>query len=65
MKFAPEQTFVLGDTPHDIACARAFGARAVAVTTGGFSSEQLAEHTPDHLFEDFENTDVVLAALSE
>src|ERR1043165_564796 len=30
----PEQLVVVGDTPHDIACARHHGARAVAVATG-------------------------------
>jgi len=33
-----EQTLVIGDTPRDIACARADGLRCVAVTTGPFTS---------------------------
>lgn len=32
---------VIGDTPHDVACARAIGARAIAVATGGYSVDQL------------------------
>jgi len=32
---------IVGDTPRDISCARAAGARAVAVTTGAFSAEHL------------------------
>ena len=32
--FKPAQFVVIGDTPNDIACARAFGAKAVAVATG-------------------------------
>src|SRR5690606_23071909 len=39
--FAPADIAVIGDTPRDIACARAFGARAVAVATGSSSREQL------------------------
>jgi phosphoglycolate phosphatase-like HAD superfamily hydrolase len=35
-------TVVVGDTPRDIACARADGVRAVAVATGPFGSEELA-----------------------
>jgi phosphoglycolate phosphatase-like HAD superfamily hydrolase len=35
-------TIVIGDTPRDIACARADGVRCVAVTTGSFTSEALA-----------------------
>jgi phosphoglycolate phosphatase-like HAD superfamily hydrolase len=38
---------VIGDTPADIECARAFGARAIAVATGRFSEAKLAEHAPD------------------
>ncbi len=39
--FPPERIFVIGDTPHDVACARAIGAKAIAVATGSFSAEQL------------------------
>ena len=37
----PERTVIIGDTPRDIACARADGARVVAITTGPFSAEEL------------------------
>jgi phosphoglycolate phosphatase len=32
---------VIGDTPRDIACAHADGARSVAVATGPFGVEEL------------------------
>jgi phosphoglycolate phosphatase-like HAD superfamily hydrolase len=38
-----ERTVVIGDTPRDIACARADGVRVVAVATGPFSAEALAD----------------------
>jgi phosphoglycolate phosphatase-like HAD superfamily hydrolase len=38
-----EETIVIGDTPRDIACARADGLRCVAVTTGPFGAEQLRD----------------------
>ena len=38
-----ERTVVIGDTPRDIACARADGLRVIAVTTGPFDAEELAE----------------------
>jgi phosphoglycolate phosphatase len=41
--WARERTVVIGDTPRDIACARADGVRVVAVATGSFSAEELAE----------------------
>lgn len=34
-------TVVIGDTPRDIACARADGVRCVAVATGSFTSDEL------------------------
>jgi phosphoglycolate phosphatase len=38
-----ERTVVIGDTPRDIACARADGLRVVAVATGPFRVEALAD----------------------
>ena len=38
-----ERTVVIGDTPRDIACARADGVRVIAVATGPFSAEALAD----------------------
>ena len=43
----PEHVWVIGDTPHDVQCARAIGARAVAVATGFFTVEQLRQCEPD------------------
>lgn len=44
--FEPERVIVIGDTPLDVDCAHAYGARAVAVATGPYSHEALAEHQP-------------------
>jgi phosphoglycolate phosphatase-like HAD superfamily hydrolase len=52
-RFDPAETFIIGDTPKDIRCARACGAWAVAVATGHSASEQLMAHEPDHFFDDF------------
>lgn len=49
--FAPEDTWVIGDTPKDIACARAIGARCLAVATGRFSSAELEAHGADRVVE--------------
>ena len=62
--FAPRQFIVIGDTPNDIACARAFGAKAVAVATGrGQSSKKLLENKPDFLLEDLSDTQKILRVL--
>lgn len=41
------QIVVVGDTKHDINCARAIGARALAVGTGGEPIERLKMYSPD------------------
>lgn len=59
--FLPQQFIVIGDTPNDIACARAFGAKVVAVATGrNQSGESLISHQPDFLFDDLGDTAKVL-----
>lgn len=49
---APERVVIVGDTPADVACARAIGAVAVAVQTGFSSREALLEAAPDVLLDD-------------
>ena len=50
--FPPERIFVIGDTPHDVACARAIGAKAIAVATGSFTKRQLKDCGADAVFTD-------------
>jgi phosphoglycolate phosphatase len=63
VEFPPEEIFVIGDTPRDVECGRAFGARTVAIATGNYSREQLAECRPDYLFDDLSDTAGVMKAL--
>ncbi|MDB6021995.1 MAG: haloacid dehalogenase [Pedosphaera sp.] len=42
-----DQTLVIGDTPLDIACGRAIGAKVLAVATGGSPLAELQMHRPD------------------
>jgi len=51
--FDPRNVVIVGDTLKDVACARAFGARVVAVATGAVSREDLASANPDQILEDF------------
>jgi phosphoglycolate phosphatase-like HAD superfamily hydrolase len=41
-----EEILVIGDTPLDIRCARAIGAKVLAVATGGATLEELKRHEP-------------------
>ena len=38
-----EDTIVIGDTPRDIACARADGVRCIAVATGQYGADELGD----------------------
>ena len=50
--FPPERTWIIGDTPHDIACGRAIGAKTLAVATGSHSVEALSAHAPTAVLSD-------------
>jgi phosphoglycolate phosphatase len=54
---------VIGDTPRDVGCGRAFGAVCVAVATGWHSLADLTACSPDHVFADLSDTASVLAAI--
>lgn len=63
VEFPPESVYVIGDTPRDIACGKAVGAKTVAIATGNYSRAELAGHAPDFLFDDFSGTEEVISAL--
>jgi phosphoglycolate phosphatase-like HAD superfamily hydrolase len=55
--FPPERVFIIGDTPHDVACGKAIGAKTIAVATGSFSVAELAALNPTHTFKDLSDTE--------
>jgi phosphoglycolate phosphatase len=63
--FRGSDLVVIGDTPRDIECARAFGASAIAVATGRLGVADLLAHSPDHAFPDLADTDRVLTAIRD
>jgi phosphoglycolate phosphatase len=62
--FAPDKVWVIGDTPHDISCGRAIGARTLALATGQFSPDDLALHRPDALLPDLADAEVFWRTVS-
>lgn len=65
LDLAPEQFIVIGDTPNDIACARHFGARALAIATSRmYSAEDLLACHPDALLSDLSNLELVMQSLA-
>ena len=55
---AAEDLVIIGDTPLDVDCARAHGARAIGVTTGPFTANELAAAV-------FSKVPVVFVAITE
>ncbi len=55
----PKEVWVIGDTPLDIRCARAIGARVLAVATGGHPRDELATFGPDLLLDNLADIDFV------
>jgi phosphoglycolate phosphatase-like HAD superfamily hydrolase len=66
VELRPEQFIVIGDTPNDIACARHFGARAVAIATGrSYGLDQLLTHQPDAVLPDLSDTELLIRTLDQ
>ncbi len=61
--FTPEQVIVIGDTPKDIACAHALGARCLAVATGKFGYASLSGLEAWTVLNDLSQTEQVMALL--
>lgn len=58
-------TWVIGDTPSDIRCARAIGARVIAVATGVFPFGELEREEPDFLLDSLADVTMVLNLIDE
>jgi phosphoglycolate phosphatase len=62
-QFSTSEIDVIGDTPRDIACGKAFGARTIAVATGTWKRNQLAKYEPDFLIDDLSNVQGIIDTL--
>lgn len=63
--FDPENVVVIGDTVKDVACARALGAKAIAVATGSASRDELTAAAPDRLLDDFSDLSSAMGAIRD
>ncbi len=61
----PESFWIIGDTPRDVACARACGFRCLAVGTGVSPAEEIRAAGPDAFFPDLSDTEEVIKVLNE
>jgi len=63
IEFPPERVYIIGDTPHDIACGKAISAKTIAVATGSFSVAELEACKPTHTFADLSDTQALLKVI--
>lgn len=59
----PDRVFVIGDTPHDVACGRAIGARTIAVASGEYAVAALEQCGPWRTLPAIPSVDVFIALL--
>jgi phosphoglycolate phosphatase-like HAD superfamily hydrolase len=59
-----ERVTIIGDTPLDVDCARACGARAVVVATGQHRVDELSACGPDLVFPDFSDVPAAIEILT-
>ena len=62
----PEHFIVIGDTPNDVACARHFGTRVIALGTGRIHSiEEVIACEPDAFLPDLLDVDLFMKTLAK
>jgi phosphoglycolate phosphatase len=63
LDIAGERVIVIGDTPADIECGRALGAKAIGVASGHYTVEQLQAHEPYAVFPSLSDTAKLLETI--
>jgi phosphoglycolate phosphatase len=61
--YEPDEVWVIGDTEHDLACARAAGVRCLLVGTNWDGAERVSHLEPDAFAADLSDTDALLRVL--
>lgn len=61
--FQDKHIVIVGDTPLDIQCSRAVNAKSVAVATGPYPPNVLAQHRPDVLLPDLSDVEKAESAI--
>lgn len=57
-------TCVIGDTPHDVACAKVHGCRCIGVATGSYDISELESAGADLVVKDLRQTDAIVEWLA-
>jgi len=61
--FTGKDVVIIGDTEHDVNCAKVLNSKCVAVATGHYTVSQLQSFNPDYTFENFANVDAAFEAI--
>ena len=64
-KILEENTYVIGDTHHDITAGKSLGVKTIAVTTGSYPKDHLANYKPNFLFNDLSDVKKFFEIFSE
>ncbi len=62
-RFKGKEVVIIGDTPHDVNCAKVLDSKAIAVATGFYTESQLQAYSPDYVFANLADTETVLDAI--
>lgn len=63
VEFPRKRTWIIGDSPYDIQCAKRLGMKSIAVATGWKGAEDLKLEEPDYLFPDLSAYEQVIELL--
>lgn len=63
--FSTENTWIIGDTPKDIRCAKANDLRCLAVASGWIDAQTLTNHQPDAVVDDLCDPEQILEILNQ
>jgi phosphoglycolate phosphatase len=65
ISFHREDIWIIGDSVHDVTCAKANRLRSLAVATGWTGYSELLDTKPDYLLKDFSDVNHTLSILME
>ncbi len=63
IRFTGKDVVIIGDTEHDVNCAKVLNSKCIAVATGHYTVSQLQAFNPDYTFENFANVETAFEAI--
>jgi phosphoglycolate phosphatase-like HAD superfamily hydrolase len=63
IRFTGKDVVIIGDTEHDVNCAKVLNSKCIAVATGHYTVSQLQAFNPDYTFENFANVEAAFEAI--